>query len=330
MSTTGVKQIAADRVEHCYLCGNNGSVLYCNLRDTIFGAPGTWGFRRCSNPECGVVWLDPLPPEHEIWKAYANYYTHTRAGSLHHQTFLRRTGITLLDTLLKLAGVLGERERIRGMYLGGVAPGRLLEIGCGDGTRLEYFAKAGWIVEGQEVDPNIAAMAENNRFTIHIGKLADLPLPADSYDAIVFNHVIEHVHDPLRFLGECHRLLKPGGRLVAVTPNVSGYGSKRFGKNWRGLEPPRHVYLYSPRSLAVLLSKTDLSPLKIFTTCAHAEIILSASCTLEKKYSFTAAAGLGAKRIEGFVLQIRALLRHVADKESGEECVVIATKKQSK
>ena len=61
----------------CVVCGAPGEVLYAGLRDRLFSAPGEWNIKRCSNTSCGLLWLDPMPLETEVWKAYENYYTHS-------------------------------------------------------------------------------------------------------------------------------------------------------------------------------------------------------------------------------------------------------------
>ena len=60
----------------CYLCERTGEILYENLTDRLFGASGRWNLRRCPNPKCGMVWLDPTPVEEDISKAYRAYHTH--------------------------------------------------------------------------------------------------------------------------------------------------------------------------------------------------------------------------------------------------------------
>lgn len=47
-----------------------------------------------------------------------------------------------------------------------------------------------------------------------------LPFPADGFDLVYSIEVFEHLHRPYDVLKECHRILKPGGFLVASTPNI--------------------------------------------------------------------------------------------------------------
>jgi SAM-dependent methyltransferase len=73
------------------------------------------------------------------------------------------------------------------------------------------------------------------------------------FDAITLSHVLEHLHDPRQFIHAVHRLLKPGGVIFVDTPNIESLGVRRWGRNWRGLETPRHLVLFSQAGLVGLL-----------------------------------------------------------------------------
>ena len=50
-----------------------------------------------------------------------------------------------------------------------------------------------------------------------------LPFASETHDCVIAYSVVEHLLMPCAFLRECHRVLKPGGRLVVLTPNISTY-----------------------------------------------------------------------------------------------------------
>jgi SAM-dependent methyltransferase len=137
------------------------------------------------------------------------------------------------------------------MYLGGVKPGRLLDVGCGNGFFLELMRSAGWGIAGIEPDPKAAKLA-SERLGVHIRseQLCDTGFEDGSFDAITMHHVVEHVHDPIGMMADSRRILKVGGHLVIATPNLSSAGHRWFKGDWRGLEPPRHLHIFSPKALA--------------------------------------------------------------------------------
>src|SRR5439155_22069842 len=114
----------------------------------------------------------------------------------------------------------------------------------------------GWEVSGVEPDPQSAAQAAAAGVEVKAGLLESQSLPEAHYDAVSLNHVIEHLHDPVRTLKICHRILKPGGRIFIATPNFAAGGHRLFGADWVPLDPPRHLVLFTSDSvkLAVVLA----------------------------------------------------------------------------
>ncbi len=111
----------------------------------------------------------------------------------------------------------------------------------------------GWRVQGVDFDPDAAALARGKGLNVVVGTIESQGYTADSFDAVTLNHVIEHVPNPLGLLRECHRILKPGGRLFLATPNSRSLGHRIFKQSWRGLEPPRHLQVFTPSALRRLL-----------------------------------------------------------------------------
>jgi predicted SAM-dependent methyltransferase len=91
------------------------------------------------------------------------------------------------------------------------------------------------------------------------------------------DHVMEHLHDPLGLLRECHRILKGGGHLVATTPNLNSLGHKLFRESWMPLDPPRHLYIFGRPSLADLVRRAGYSVLSLYSTASGSGFIASAS-----------------------------------------------------
>ncbi|MCP9455878.1 MAG: class I SAM-dependent methyltransferase [Nitrospira sp.] len=312
---------------HCPLCGNSGEMLYCALRDRLYDVPGQWNLRHCADTDCGLVWLDPAPVPADTWKTYRNYYTHgvemNRPGGI--DGVIKRT----YHAVLRATGLGQARDRVYHMYLRGFKPGRLLEIGCGSGERLAKFRAMGWEVIGQEVDPAAAQHArERHGLEVRVGDLDTLKLAPCSFDAVVINHVIEHVHDPVHLLNGCHGLLREGGILVAVTPNVRSYGHKHFREFWLGLDPPRHLHLFTPEALLATAARAGFAESRCWTTAVNAEIVAVGSYDIQAAgHHRLGGSSRLAVRWRALWFQLWALLAMFRDRYRGEECVLWSVRK---
>lgn len=332
MSTSKTNQIRTKACPKCFLCKAEGKLLYQGLQDRLFGAPGEWTLKKCTNAKCGLVWLDPMPLEEDIALAYQTYYTHQ-------STSLNRKSITTLAyKYLKLAinrvsGLDAEKRAMQFRYLDTVSPGRLLEIGCGSGDYLSLMRSHGWTVEGVEIDSAASQKAiDDYQLTVHQGTTESQRFPSDSFDAIAMNHVIEHVFDPVALVQECFRILKPGGRCVIITPNNESWGHKMFASNWRDLDPPRHIHIFSAKALYNCASYTNFENILITTTAANADVILTGSWDIKHTGYHDMQKGQGGYlhkirrtvAIQTWMLKEHRLLKN--DKTCGEELVLIFRK----
>jgi SAM-dependent methyltransferase len=78
-----------------------------------------------------------------------------------------------------------------------------------------------------------------------------------AWDLIMFHHSFEHVPDQLETLQAAARLLAPNGRCVIRIP-VIGYAWKEYGTNWVQLDPPRHFFLHTEKSMELLAQHAGL------------------------------------------------------------------------
>jgi SAM-dependent methyltransferase len=292
-------------VTACYLCGRRGGLLATNLHDRLFSAPGTWAFRHC--PRCSLAWLDPQPLAGDIDKLYVEYFTHHTqdARDVDHPDAGRRWRTEVKDAIADesfgypapssgpsartLASLLGKVRALRDvagaqvMWLGSAARGRVLDVGCGSGEFLAHMRALGWEVYGVEPDAVAASVARNRLGdAVFRGTLREAPLEERSFDAVTLSHVIEHVPEPVRELESCARLLREGGRLVVLTPNIEALGRRTFDTSWMAWDPPRHLYLLSQRALATCAERAGLRVLCLRTTARLARAMWHASRALRR------------------------------------------------
>ena len=315
----------------CVLCGSNGNPVYLGLTDSLEATSGTWGFRRCTSAGCGLVWLDPAPVEADMGMAYKKYYTHMASPSP--SVSARRTNgglAQIIGAVLRRTRSyrpLSEEHRRRAKeYLDDMEAGRLLEVGCGSGSRLRKMRDLGWTVMGQDIDPEAIAVARETGLPVHLGSFSSANFLGGAFDAILMSHVIEHAYHPVEFLQDCLRVMRPGGRLVAFTPNFESYGHRRFGVSWLGLDPPRHLQLFTLTTLRAAAVRAGFHPVHVWTTEANAFSVFSGSLYLKRHGRYPSRAEPNAFEMSlarGF--QYWAALELLADPNSGEECILVAT-----
>ncbi|MBI5659778.1 MAG: class I SAM-dependent methyltransferase [Nitrosomonadales bacterium] len=280
--------IATSPAAACYVCGTAGFPIQTGVTDPDGAVPGEWAFRKCANKECGLVWLDPRPLESELWKAYTAYHTHTRDHTDKAEKLAlglaNRLARTVLVPLWVASGLWRETDCIRHMTLNEMPAGKLLDVGCGGGRFMNRMRRRGWDAEGIDFDEKATGkITRRYGMKTYTGDLVACALPGSSYDAITMSHAIEHLYDPENTLKECLRILKPGGKLVVVTPNADSMGAALFGAFWRGWEPPRHLQIFSVKTLADFLHKAGFNINEIRTSSAGAAVIYRVSRTRQEK-----------------------------------------------
>jgi len=276
----------------CALCGSAGESIYLAQSDRLFGTSGSWNLKRCTNRGCRLIWLDPMPLEEDLGKAYGNYYTHAqptdsvpqepgrvgvarRIYRLLRQGYLaerygyevrgRRPAARSLGKLLYLFPLRRSGVDLEVRFLHAVPRGKLLDVGCGSGVWLMAMRELGWGIEGVDFDSRAVQAATERGLAVRCGSLEQQSFPDGTFDAVTMSHVIEHLPDPIRSLKECARILKPGGKLVLWTPNTSSLGHRVLKQHWRGLEPPRHLYLFSPPSMRSVMERGGFNRISIRT-----------------------------------------------------------------
>jgi SAM-dependent methyltransferase len=329
-----------EAVTACPVCGGGDrEVLHSGLRDRAFrAAPGSWTLIRCGG--CRSAYLDPRPTPETLELAYRSYYTHGAAappppvgrvrqglaGDYRRARFGYAQGPAipggrLIPRVAPSRGALVARE-IR--HLPATPGGRLLDVGCGSGAFLAQMAELGWRTEGIDPDPAAVAGAREAGLSVTQGTLADLD-PAEhagAFDAITLSHVIEHLHDPAGDLRRIDLLLRPGGLLWIATPNLEALGLRRFGPAWLGLDPPRHLVLFTRASLERLVRGAGLEPLPPPPASPHAWQMFSQSAAIAQGRLPDEGPAHGARRLRALAAIADRLAQR--DVRRAEELVMIA------
>jgi len=139
---------------------------------------------------------------------------------------------------------------------------RILELGCGNGATGALAlqdGKCGTYV-GIEMFEPMAREAEKVLSAVHIGDVQSMKLPYEpaSFDVLICSEVLEHLMDPDAVLADLAKLVKPGGMVLASSPNIShwriiaGLVGGRFEYTDWGVMDRTHLRWFTPRSFREL------------------------------------------------------------------------------
>ncbi len=118
----------------------------------------------------------------------------------------------------------------------------VLDAGAGYGAMSLRLHKAGYRVEACDLDTSDWRVPEVPVRQLDFNK--ELPGLEPTYDAIIAVEVIEHLENPRKFLRDCKRMLRQGGRLIFSTPNVLNIDSRRI------FVTTGHLFSYRSKSIA--------------------------------------------------------------------------------
>lgn len=224
----------------CPLCGSDKPLA------TPYAEP-PFAITRCGT--CGLFYLNPRPTVEETSRLYQSddYFMGGKAGYANYSDQER----SLRSTFRKLLQALHAR---------GATNGDLLEVGCGPGFLLEEAAAYFDGRAGVELSPAAAREARQQTAEIY-GSNSEIP-PDRHFDCVIATHVIEHIHDPVLFVADLARRLRPGGSIVLAAPDMGSLFRRVMGRRWPSFKYPEHVSFFDRHTLALLLEKAGLGEIE--------------------------------------------------------------------
>jgi 2-polyprenyl-3-methyl-5-hydroxy-6-metoxy-1,4-benzoquinol methylase len=250
--TANAKHMTITEPVTCILCAQRGP-----FRPR--GAKGGYAIEDC--PGCGLVQLVPTPTPETLRALYEgeSYFGGGEGDSGYSQYESQEQ--EYLATF---------REDVR--RIGELVPkGRLLEVGCGYGYFLRCALDAGYDAYGIDLSPAaIEHAAQRYPGRVFRGLLEEAPeLQGQRFDVVFASHLIEHLLDPIAFLRAAGRLLRPGGLVVLVTPNIKSLLARLSGPRWVSFKIPEHVCYYDPGTITELLRRSGYAMRAVDSAYQH-------------------------------------------------------------
>ena len=245
----------------CKICGNTSGNKSHTAREMMFGLGHEFEYLECGN--CGCLQL--LTPPEDMARYYPkDYYSYQQHGWL--MTAIRRRWSAYARGRKSLVGwfvteLYYPNNAMRDVHqLGLPKEARILELGSGSGRLLQDLCYFGFTnVKG--VDPFIEKdLVYENGPTIYKKQLSEME---GEFDLILLNHTFEHIDQPADTLRNIARLLALEGKVILRIPVATSYGWKHYGVNWVNLDAPRHLFIYSFKSMEILAKQAGLKIVNI-------------------------------------------------------------------
>jgi ubiquinone/menaquinone biosynthesis C-methylase UbiE len=150
----------------------------------------------------------------------------------------------------------------------------LLDVCCGGGTLLQMALQTVNRAAGLDYSPDMVTLAKENnpqavaagRLEVRQGDAVALPWPDAAFDAVANANAFVFIEEPLRFLHEVHRVLKPGGRFVMVTTAPRRFARVLYGPWYSALR------LYTCDELAEMLREAGFAAVESYLLDAENQI----------------------------------------------------------
>lgn len=290
---------------NCANCGNEEATFFFSSRDRLNGKEGIFNVVKCIR--CGLIYVNPRPNiKYLIDYYYQDYFGHSptldknffQAKNKKHEIRYRIKNIILANhfayshlasssVILKVLTTPLVRRLKTNLTPNYVDNGKLLEIGCSYGWRLDMLKTYGWQdVYGVELGRQAAIECEHRGHNVQNKPIENVNFPLNYFDVIIASMALEHFSDPFLVLDKITNWLKPGGQFLFSVPNANGLSFKIFKGYCYTAQVPYHLHHYTDHFIYEILR--DDYNIKIYYLKAERDILASIKYVSEenKKYSF--------------------------------------------
>lgn len=247
----------------CNLCNDDDITLVTRGRDRLYKIDKKlFDIVKCNS--CGLVYMNPQPNQEELKKYYPSDYGPYKndGGILRYGPILGyiKNKINHIKSVLK-----NSKEKKEDNSKTDESVLSFLDFGSGSGAHLEKMKRLHprWDLYGLDNNEFACANTKEKGFNVYCGDILNIDLPLDFFDRVYMGQVVEHLNDPKTTLKKVNSIMKSGGEFTLATPNVDSFAARLFGKYWFALDVPRHLFLFSPKTLSKMLRDTGFEVVSI-------------------------------------------------------------------
>jgi SAM-dependent methyltransferase len=254
----------------CRICEQtNQNEIYIG-KEMMYGTKEKYEYFQCSNCDC--LQMTKIPNDLSKFYPKKTYYSFNNDNLVFYKNPIKNLYKFIKDNLVLqlfhfLPKILEGKDLIVNDGLRSVAKlkninhnSRILDIGCGSGVLVYRLHNAGFKYTFGN-DPFAKEVKDKyNRLLISNQPLNSIK---EKYDIIMMHHALEHVPDPIDVLKNISRLLNKDGQVLIRIPYVDSYCWDKYREDWLQMDPPRHLYLHSKKSIQIILQKSGLQQDKI-------------------------------------------------------------------
>lgn len=234
-----------EEVSHCPVCNGKDFSPHVRCTDTTTSGE-TFHVKHCN--ACGLGITSPRPSEPGSARYYASdaYISHTKASK------------GLIDRIYQIVRSLTVRWKYS-LIRPFLKDAGVLDYGCGTGFFLEEVHRRD--TPGVGVEPSEAARRQLVSGLITYSNLAEMP--ANHFDVITLWHVLEHVYDLRTTLRALIAHMTDQGAMFIAVPNHLSTDAVNYKDQWAAYDVPRHLWHFTPSSMAMFLQQEGLRIQKV-------------------------------------------------------------------
>ena len=263
------------QLANCPICNATAIGSFIKTTAQMHSNKKLFNFDQCA--ECKLVFLNPRVPLDQLKNYYTSHYLPYRGAKAWGKfEYLVESSQRMLD--------LKRVKRVRDAHIIS-SKSLILDVGCGKPSFLKACAQK-LICQTMGIDFSDEGWKDQSahfeELNLQVAEIKDLPSSLQP-DVITMWHYLEHDYTPLENLRYLKSIAKPSTTLIIEVPNFDSTSRKKYGKDWAGWHTPRHISMFSPDNVELLLQKSGWKVSKLLTYGTMNPYLLSWMSAMEQE-----------------------------------------------